>query len=420
MKTARSIFRTLIMTACPLVFTTCLSGWGAGVATAQASAYNVVDTGQDQCYSDSGTIPCPGSGDSFFGQDAQNSGNQPSYAVSADGLTVYDKVTGLTWTRSADLNGDGVINISDKLTFDEAPGFVDSLNAMAYGGYGDWRVPSIKELYSLIDFRGLDPNIDSGDTSGLRPFIASDVFGFGYGDTSAGERVIDAQWLSSTLYVSTVMNGRQAMFGVNFADGRIKGYPVGKEHYAFFVRGNSAYGHNSFSDNGDGTISDHATGLMWSQDDSGSGMTWQSALAWVQQKNAENYLGHSDWRLPNAKELQSIVDYGRSPGTTGSAAIHEMFNATQITNMAGQADYPWYWSGTTHLKFSGAADAGVYLAFGRGTGSMDGGSVIDVHGAGCQRSDPKYGDAGSYPTVGNGPQGDVRRVFNFVRLVRNT
>jgi hypothetical protein len=50
---------------------------------------------------------------------------------------------------------------------------------------------------------------------------------------------------------------------------------------------------------------------------------------------------------------------------------------------------------------------------------MNGGvTIIDVHGAGCQRSDPKTGDLADYPSSGHGPQGDVQRVFNHVRLVR--
>jgi hypothetical protein len=53
------------------------------------------------------------------------------------------------------------------------------------------------------------------------------------------------------------------MFGVNFADGRIKGYPAGsarpgrpsKGYYVFYVRGNTEYGKNDFHDNGDGSVS---------------------------------------------------------------------------------------------------------------------------------------------------------------------
>ena len=208
----------------------------------------------------------------------------------------------------------------DKVTWNEA---IADADTFSLAGYDDWRLPTIKELYSLIDFSGIDPSGYNGsDTSGLVPFIDTDYFDFEYGDTSAGERVIAAQYWSRTEYVGTTMNGDATTFGVNFADGRIKGY--GREHqggaemtqFVRYVRGNMDYGVNNFADNGDGTITDSATGLMWSQTDSGAGMTWEAALAWVQQKDAENYLGHDDWRLPDAKELQSIVDYARSPSTT--------------------------------------------------------------------------------------------------------
>jgi len=159
------------------------------------------------------------------------------------------------------------------------------------------------------------------------------------------------------------------------ADGRIKGYgltmPGGKEKTFFVqcVRGNPAYGVNDFADNQDGTVTDHATGLMWSRDDSGSGMDWKDALAWVAARNAEAYLGHADWRLPEVKELQSIVDYTRSPDTTNSAAIDPVFACTSITNEAGEPDYPHYWSSTTHAADNGMGD-GAYVAFGRAMGYM--------------------------------------------------
>jgi len=298
-----------------------------------------VDTGQILCYNNQNEINCPEAGEAFYGQDAQYDGHQPSYTLSGDGLTVYDHVTGLTWVQDADLDGDGGIDVDDKRTFSEAQAYPDTLNAQNFGGYNDWRVPTIKELYSLIDFRGTDPMSDN--PTGLIPFIDTTYFAFAYGDTSAGERIIDSQWVTSTLYVAD----SNQMFGVNFADGRIKGYwltggPGGEmTFYVRLCRGNTGYGANSFADNGDGTITDQATGLMWSQDDSGdggtghrSGIIWEDALAWVQQKNDENYLGYNDWRLPNAKEMQSIVDYTRSPNTTGSAAIDPMFNVTQLTN----------------------------------------------------------------------------------------
>ncbi|PVV23162.1 MAG: hypothetical protein B6D74_08240 [gamma proteobacterium symbiont of Ctena orbiculata] len=389
--------------------------------------YPIVDTGQQRFFDNSSEIATPSEGDTFHGQDAQFDGNQPSYSHSDDGLTVYDKVTGLTWTQTADLDGDGDIDADDKLTFDEAQSYPGTRNTQVYGGYSDWRLPTMKELYSLMNFNGTDPMSD--DTSQLIPFIDTDYFEFAYGDTAAGERVIDAQFWSSNRYVDYVFDSQQATFGLNLADGRIKGYPSGsggvvKTNYVYLVRGNTAYGVNDFTDNGDGTISDNATGLMWSQDDSGSGMAWTDALAWVEQKNAEDHLGYSDWRLPNAKEMQSLLDYSRAPGATGSAAIDPLFNITSIVNEGGESDYPWFWTGTTHIRSDGSGSSAVYICFGRAMGYMNS-TWMDVHGAGAQRSDSKEADFRRYSYVNDGyyfdmsPQGDAVRIYNYVRLVRD-
>ncbi|MFZ9935789.1 MAG: DUF1566 domain-containing protein [Luteolibacter sp.] len=401
------------------------SGYVTVSAAGTPGGYMVVDTGQTQCYDTTTTITAPASSEAFYGQDAQSYGNQPSYTTGADGLTVYDNNTGLTWMQSPDTNRDGSLTYADKLTWAQAQALPATFNAVSYGGYSDWRLPTIKEQYSLIDFRGTDPSGLSGsDTSGLTPFIDTNHFGFAYGFTSSGERIIDSQYASSTLYAGDT----SMLFGVNFADGRIKGYGLtlggtDKKFCVQLVRGNTSYGINNFTDNGDGTVTDSATGLMWTQADSGSGMNWQDALAWAQTKNAENHLGHDDWRLPNVKELQSIVDYTRSPVTTSSAAINAVFSCTQITGENGQADYPWYWSGTTHAAYTGSAEAGAYVCFGKGWGYMNS-TWIDVHGAGCQRSDPKSGSLADYTYAPYGyyhpiaPQGDGIRLLNHVRLVR--
>jgi hypothetical protein len=405
----------------------------------QQRPYAIVDTAQNRCYDDSVEIDCPESGDLWFGQDAQHQGNQPSYRVSRDGLTVQDLVTGLTWQQSPDTNGDGVFGVDDKLSYTELQAYVDALNAEQFGGYSDWRVPSIKELYSLMDFRGVDPSVDGLDTTGLTPFIDSGVFDFAYGFTDVGERVIDSQYASSTVYLAN----DNMLFGVNFADGRIKGYGMGsglleagdtnmpmpgegdlidtppalaaeKNFTVQLVRGNPYYGRNAFRDNGDDTVSDLATGLTWMQQDSAEGMVWSDALDYC--ANADDG-GFDDWRLPDAKELQSIVDYDRSPDTTASAAIAPVFGSTTIVNEDGVDDFPYYWTGTTHAGSDGFGYSAVYLAFGRSLGETDG-ILDDVHGAGSQRSDPKSGSADDFPQS-YGPQGDIRRLFNYVRCVRD-
>ncbi len=394
----------------------------AAVNVVAAEPYGVVDTGQTKCYNSNGReITCPAQGEAFYGQDAQHTGNVPGFTNNGDG-TITDNVTGLMWQQSPDVDGDGDIDADDKMTYDQA---VAGAGALSLGAYNDWRLPTIKELYSLIDFRGIDPSgYEGSDLSGLVPFIDTAYFDFAYGDTGAGERIIDSQYASGNLYVSTTgNNGGRTMFGVNFADGRIKGYGLSllgseKKFFVIYVRGNTSHGLNNFTDNGDGTITDSATSLMWARNDSAAGLNWEEGLAWVQTKNAENYLGYSDWRMPNVKELQGIVDYTRSPDTTGSAAIDSLFNSTAVTNEAGRADYPYYWSSTTHTNWTNApGPSGAYVAFGRAMGYMQG-SWIDVHGAGAQRSDPKSGNPADYPT-GHGPQGDAIRIYNYVRLVRD-
>jgi hypothetical protein len=386
-----------------------------------AQHYPIVDTGQERCFDNRLEIKYPKAGEPFFGQDAHYQGNQPAYRDNGDG-TITDLVTGLMWQKDP----------GPKKSFEQA---VAGASACRVGQYDDWRLPSIKELYSLILFSGEDIDPQATDTTNLSPFVDTKYFGFVYGDPAKGERVIDSQMATSTKYVSTTMRGNETMFGVNFADGRIKGYPTGsggrpgrpsKGYYVFYVRGNSDYGKNDFHDNGDGTVTDRATGLIWAKVDSGhlkagknkdGKLNWEQALRWAEDLQ---YAGHSDWRLPNAKELQSIVDYTRSPDTTQSAAIDPVFSVTPIRDALGKVNYPFYWSSTTHKRM-GSGEAAVYVAFGRSQGWMSnfGGqyNLLDVHGAGSQRSDPKVGDPSQFPR-GRGPQGDVIDIYNMVRPVR--
>ena len=395
----------------------------AAAPTTQAGdlPYCVVDTGQIRCYNNRTEIRYPKSNAAFFGQDAHYHGHQRAYRNNGDG-TVTDLITGLMWQRDP----------GAKKTYRQAVAGADRCKV---GGYTDWRLPTIKELYSLILFSGTDPDPMSRNSNSQTPFIDTKYFKFQYGKARDGDRIIDSQWATSTLYVGKVMNNQQAMFGVNFADGRIKGYPTNvgpggrtKTYYVIYVRGNTDYGRNDFVDNGDGTVTDNATGLMWMTVDSGKlkagrkkdgALNWQEALAWAEDLQ---YAGHSDWRLPNAKELHSIVDYTRSPDTTRSAAIDPVLQTTAIANEGGAKDYPHYWTSTSHARVH-AAESAVYLCFGRGLGFMQdrrgGGAkkLMDVHGAGAQRADLKSGNPSSF-AQGRGPQGDVMRIYNYVRCVR--
>jgi len=379
-------------------------------------SFAIVETGQSICYDSLDEITCSQPGERFYGQDAQYTGNQQSYVDNGDG-TVADVTSGLMWQQTP----------GDKVTFSVA---VAAADTFSLAGYDDWRLPTIKELYSLIDFRGIDPSGWPGtDTSLMVPFIDKNYFDFQYGDVNAGERIIDAQYWSSNEYVGTIFGGDAGIFGVNFADGRIKCYPrdIGPggqpmTEFVRYVRGDTMYGNNGFLDNGDGTITDGPTGLMWTKTDSDSGMTWEQALSY-----SENLVlaGYDDWRLPNAKELQSIVDYTRSPSTTGTAAIDPVFEVSSITDEGGGTDYPFYWASTTHANWTATpGNFGAYVAFGTAYGFMEmpphsgNYQLMDVHGAGAQRSDPKVGDPADWPH-GHGPQGDVIRIYNYIRCVRD-
>lgn len=362
--------------------------------------FEIPTTAQSAFFSSNAIIAPPPPGDRYFGQDAQYVRPPMDYLDNGDG-TVTDRTTGLTWAQAVV----GPISWADALA-----------GAKTYGlaGKTDWRVPSVKELYSLFDARG----VFGTTATASKPFLDTNSFAFAYGTSG---RFFDVQQWSSTEYVGLTMGGDPSVFGVNFADGRIKGYPkmvvpktigplVENLLYVRYVRGNEDYGRNGFQDMGDGTIFDHATGLHWMKEDSGKDHNWEEALAYAE---GLTFAGHGDWRLPTIKELQSIVDYTRSPATTGTAAIDTTFFPNTSTNT-------YYWSSTTLIDGIPGAnhDKAAYIAFGEALGFFGSPpSWRDVHGAGSERVDFKSGDPLAYP-AGFGPQGDRVVIRNRVRAVR--
>lgn len=364
--------------------------------------YPIVDTDVSEFCSNNALITMPTEGQAFYGQDATYTGNQPSYTDNGDG-TVTDNVTGLMWQQ----------DMGEKMSYADAVQLVATMNL---GEHSDWRIPTIKELYSLANFTGRCMGDDVVDK-----FIDTVYFNQPIGDESIGERQIDGQTWSKTHYVGLTMNRDTTIFGYNFVDGRLKGYPkytasTGEPNAMYFrmVRGNESYGLNNFIDNGDGTITDLATGLMWQQSDDGNTYDWENALAYAE---ALTLAEHTDWRMPNAKELHSIVDYTRSPQTSSSPAIDPLFTCTPIIDTDGKpGQYGYYWTGSPLKDGPTPYTDAVYFCFGEAHGVMND-KLMDVHGAGAQRNDPKSGDAADYPD-NFGPQGDVRYVYNFIRCVR--
>jgi hypothetical protein len=360
--------------------------------------FTLTDTGQDTFYDDEGNeISTPGISDDFYGQDAQFTGTASAFEDNGDG-TVSDLNTGLMWQQTPDF---------ERHNYYDAFDYVDELEI---GGYTDWRLPTIKELYSLLNSNG---SLDPDNTDDSQPYLYDEYFDFEY---SAGMSYAGQYW-SSTKYVKGALQNTsiEGAFGFNFADGHIKSYETGLYFdgssgvqdpgcYVRAVRGTEGvYGVNDFANNGDGTITDNATGLMWQQEDDGNTYDWKSALTYA---TSSDLAGYTDWRLPNTKELQSIVDYDK---TTFPAIDEDYFVCTD--------DDSWFWSSTTQGDFKYTA---CYLSFGKAYSkdNSDATEYYDWHGAGAQRSDPKSGEIEDY-LMESVNAVDSLRIENYVRLVRN-
>ncbi len=300
-----------------------------------ASAGQVPDTGQTKCYGMTGEIACPEPGEPFYGQDSQRGTVQRSFVkLNALGQSlpdnasiwsmVRDTVTDLVWEVKDSKDGSADYgnphDADNRYTWYEdnasrnggdpgMPGegtdtsdFIEALNSRSFGGYSDWRLPGAKELIWLLD-RGADGP----------PYISSFYF-----PNTADE------YFTAT----TDPSGSSRCATVTLKIGMMN-YPGKTQSYAAMaVRGASSP--PQFHDNGDGTVSDLSTGLMW-QKNSVQGISWQDGLAYCQGLQLG---GHSDWRLPDVNELISLVDYAQS-----SPSI----NGQYFTNTSTH-----YWSSTTY------------------------------------------------------------------------
>ena len=252
----------------------------------------VPDTGQVYCYDQEKEITCPQPGASFYGQDGNYAINSPSYAKLAvngndlpDGALswamVRDNVTGLIWEAKTD---DGSVHDKDtNYTWADAQSvFIAALNNANFGGYNDWRLPTVKELNSLLN-RGRS-----------RPASDTDYF---------PNMMWSAYW-SSTADVRDANKAWVAFFDYGVVEPRETGQST--DRYALAVHGVQWGSSDDFNDNGDGTITDNDTGLMWQKEPAPGSYTWEQALSYCEDLELAAY---TDWRLPTAKELQSIVDY---------------------------------------------------------------------------------------------------------------
>jgi surface antigen len=326
------------------------------------SSSSVPDTGQTKCYDVSGSvITCPSPGQAFYGQDANYTINPMSYTKldgsgntlpdsSTSWVTVRDNVTGLIWEVKT--NKDGVKNYNNPHDADNTytwydsnpttnggyagtPGngtdtedFIKALNSAKYGGYSDWRLPTIKELDSIVNL----------DIPYPEPTINTTYF---------PNTVSSFYWSSTTRADNT-----SSAWGVWFQHGMGSSYYKSDYYYGRAVRGGQSQ--TAYVNNNNGTITDTSTGLMWQRDTPDNTMTWEQALSYCENLNLA---GYTDWRLPTRKELRSLVDYSR---------YYPAINTTYFPDTISSF---YYWSSTTHAFSTGQAwgvhfDIGIDSFFG--------------------------------------------------------
>ena len=292
-----------------------------------AAATPLPDTGQTKCYDNTQEITCPQPGEPFYGQDSQYITTPQSYTkLDANGndlpndapwpwSMVRDNVTGLIWEMKTD---DGSIHDKDNIYWYEniyggdildVDDFISLLNAAQFGGYSDWRVPTIKELISIVNRDTFVPTINTL----YFPNTESDY----------------AYWSSTILAYDQyrVCVGSFTMGGVSTLDRY--------DHITHVraVRGRPFGPFDNYIDNGDGTVTDIDTGLMWEQESATVIYTWERALHHC---DTLSHAGYYDWRLPNANELHSLVDYTRY-----NPSINPVFPNT-ASNFYWSSDTPAY------------------------------------------------------------------------------
>jgi hypothetical protein len=247
--------------------------------TTLPATYKLPDTGQTVSYTNT------------VGEDHDYLINSPSFIIN-DSDTVTDNNTHLMWQRQDD---------GTRRTWADAEPYCSGLSL---GGQSDWRIPEPHELQTIVDF-GKSGALDA------TYFTGTDSTGYYWSTTYAAS--------SSKAWYMRVGYGTVGDLGKT------------NTQFTRCVRG--ANRTSSFTDNGDNTTTDTKTRLVWQKSTSGSEMTWEEALSSCE---ALTLASQSDWRLPNIKELFSIVDTSEY-----NPAIDETyFPATQSAD---------YWSSTTYL-----------------------------------------------------------------------
>ena len=258
------------------------------------------DTGQTTSYT------------TLFGEDHDYSINTPSYTNNGNG-TITDNVTGLMWQQV-----DG-----GEMTFENA---ITYCNNLTLGGLSGWRLPTPIEAYSILNHQNSNPAINT-------TFFTLTTAEYWW--TSVFEN-------NSTTKVWCTNSG-----GGIGNHPKIETISAGgtKKFHARAVRNINTPTTitNHFTDNGDGTITDNLTQLVWQKIPNANIFTWEQAISYAEGLTIGT---NSDWRLPNIKELQSINnELATNPSVFApyfsSVGVHNFWSSTSLPNQTTKA---WYWS----------------------------------------------------------------------------
>lgn len=291
-----------------------------GMGVAFAGTISLPKTGQTKCYDASGAeISCSGTG-----QDGEIQAGvtwpSPRFTDNENG-TVTDNLTGLMWTKDANLP-------QQWQAWQDALDYVAGMNAGADNyGFTDWRLPNINELESLVNC-GEENLIVWLQAQGFTNVQAMSYWSSTTVPGSSGYAwILDVYaggWITTayksafvgdvlSTYVWPVRGGGSTSYPAPvWRTGQTVTYSPGDDGD---LQKGIAWPNPRFTDNGNGTVTDNLDGLMWTKD---ARLTdpklWQETLDYVAGMNAGagNY-GFTDWRLPNRKELYSLINFPNQP-----------------------------------------------------------------------------------------------------------
>jgi len=302
------------------------------------------------------------------------------FADNGDG-TVTDNLTGLIWLKNA-----GCFQRADwNSALTDANQLASGACGLRDGSLaGQWRLPNLIELESVIDVSAAGPALTPGNpfTNAANALYWTSTGYFGGEEGSPLAWVIDLTdggFLNDGVQnvKTSSLNGVWAVRGTGSGPARLQATGLFEAPLSagddptleMGVRLTSA----RFIENGDGTFTDAMTGLVWLKQASCIQNDWATAVAAVRnlasgQCGLSDGSAAGDWRMPNRNEMQSLADRNQNneseylnntflnpDGTVFQEAILDNY-------ISGQ----YYWTSTTDAADTTEAwtvfscDYGVY------------------------------------------------------------